>query len=59
MVDAQYERITAAIFDCLQQLAKMDGEGQGTEGKDQLNYHVILIGPYRRLGPALLLARSH
>ncbi|GAA5862901.1 hypothetical protein JCM3774_006681 [Rhodotorula dairenensis] len=43
VIDAQYERITAAIFDCLQQLAKMDGEGQGNEGKDQLNYHVILI----------------
>ncbi|KAK4058603.1 hypothetical protein OIO90_000047 [Microbotryomycetes sp. JL221] len=25
------------------QMAKMDGEGQGGEGKDQLNYHVILI----------------
>jgi len=35
-------------------MAKMDGEGQGTqgEGKDQLNYHVILIGPL----PHFLLA---
>jgi len=35
------------MFECLQQMAKMDGEGQGQapgEGKDQLNYHVILIG---------------
>lgn len=43
-VDTQYERICATILDCLQQMAKMDGEGQGNEGKDQLNYHVILIG---------------
>lgn len=43
MVDANYERIAATIFDCLQQMAKMDGEATG-EDKDQLNYHVILIG---------------
>lgn len=36
------------MFECLQQMAKMDGEGQGQggEGKDQLNYHVILIGEW-------------
>ncbi|GAA5904040.1 uncharacterized protein JCM6883_002064 [Sporobolomyces salmoneus] len=46
VVNSQYERIVATMFDCLQQMAKMDGEGQGQapgEGKDQLNYHVILI----------------
>ncbi|GAA5999358.1 uncharacterized protein JCM10292_001230 [Rhodotorula paludigena] len=45
VINEQYERIVAAIFDCLQQMAKMDGEGhgQGGEDKDQLNYHVILI----------------
>ncbi|GAA6058447.1 hypothetical protein JCM3770_005082 [Rhodotorula araucariae] len=45
VINRQYERIVAAIFDCLQQMAKMDGEGQGGQGedKDQLNYHVILI----------------
>ncbi|BGP14101.1 hypothetical protein JCM10213_002398 [Rhodosporidiobolus nylandii] len=45
VINAQYERIVATMFDCLQQMAKMDGEGQGqgAEGKDQLNYHVILI----------------
>ncbi|GAA6059402.1 hypothetical protein JCM10212_003634 [Sporobolomyces blumeae] len=46
VVNAQYERIVATMFECLQQMAKMDGEGQGQapgEGKDQLNYHVILI----------------
>ncbi|KAK4053149.1 hypothetical protein OIV83_001884 [Microbotryomycetes sp. JL201] len=42
-VNDNYERIIATIFDCLQQMAKMDGEAQGGEGKDQLNYHVILI----------------
>jgi len=48
-VNSQYERIVATMFDCLQQMAKMDGEGQGQapgEGKDQLNYHVILIGSF-------------
>ncbi|GAA5947406.1 hypothetical protein JCM3765_001664 [Sporobolomyces pararoseus] len=46
VVNSQYERIVATMFECLQQMAKMDGEGQGQapgEGKDQLNYHVILI----------------
>ncbi|BGP23018.1 exocyst complex, component Exoc1 [Rhodotorula toruloides] len=45
IVNGQYERIVATMFDCLQQMAKMDGEGHGStgEGKDQLNYHVILI----------------
>ncbi|KAJ8295628.1 Exocyst complex component 1 [Rhodotorula toruloides] len=45
IVNSQYERIVATMFDCLQQMAKMDGEGHGSagEGKDQLNYHVILI----------------
>lgn len=41
-VDAAYDRIVQAMFDCLKQMAKMDGE-QG-EDKGQLNYHVILIG---------------
>lgn len=45
LVNENYERITAAILDCLQQMAKMDGEaGHAGEAKDQLNYHVILIG---------------
>ena len=45
IVNENYERITIAIMDCLQQMAKMDGEvGHAGEAKDQLNYHVILIG---------------
>lgn len=34
------------MFEALQQMAKMDGEGQGVsaEDKDQLNYYVIIIG---------------
>ncbi|GAA5913162.1 hypothetical protein JCM6882_005804 [Rhodosporidiobolus microsporus] len=45
VINVQYERIVATMFDSLQQMAKMDGEGQGQggEGKDQLNYHVILV----------------
>lgn len=45
VVNLSYERIVGTMFECLQQMAKMDGEGQGQAGedKDQLNYHVILI----------------
>lgn len=44
-VDASYEKIANAMFESLQQLAKMDGaEGLAPEDKGQLNYHVILIG---------------
>ncbi|KAK4704899.1 exocyst complex component 1, partial [Phenoliferia sp. Uapishka_3] len=45
IIDANYDRMVSTIFDCLQQMAKMDGEGQGVaaEDKDQLNYHVIII----------------
>ncbi|KZT33260.1 hypothetical protein SISSUDRAFT_1054465 [Sistotremastrum suecicum HHB10207 ss-3] len=39
-VDAAYEKIIHAMFEALQQMAKMDGEG---EDKGQLNFHVILI----------------
>lgn len=42
-----YERITASVFGSIQQMAKMDrGDGQATEDKGQLNYHVIMIGAY-------------
>lgn len=41
IVDGAYERIVDTMFECLKQMAKMDGEG---EDKGQLNYHVILIG---------------
>ena len=40
-VDAAYDLIVKAMFECLKRMAKMDGEG---EDKGQLNYHVILIG---------------
>ncbi|SJL05580.1 uncharacterized protein ARMOST_08937 [Armillaria ostoyae] len=40
IVDGAYERIVDTMFECLKQMAKMDGEG---EDKGQLNYHVILI----------------
>ncbi|THH10168.1 hypothetical protein EW145_g1521 [Phellinidium pouzarii] len=40
-IDIAYDRIVQSMFDCLKQMAKMDGE-QG-EDKGQLNYHVILI----------------
>ncbi|PFH54821.1 hypothetical protein AMATHDRAFT_353 [Amanita thiersii Skay4041] len=39
-VDSAYEKIVHAIFDCLKQMAKQEGEG---EDKGQLNYHVIII----------------
>lgn len=40
-VDQSYDRIVQAMFESLQQMAKMDSE---SEEKGQLNYHVILIG---------------
>ncbi|OCB87846.1 hypothetical protein A7U60_g4980 [Sanghuangporus baumii] len=39
-VDVAYDRIVQRMFDCLKQMAKLDGE---SEDKGQLNYHVILI----------------
>jgi len=51
-VDAAYDRIVHAMFDCLKQMAKMDGE-QGEE-KGLINYHVILIGK-----SYLLLLQGH
>lgn len=45
VIDSNYERIVATIFDALQQMAKMDRDGSTVEdNKDQLNYHVIIIG---------------
>lgn len=46
VINADYERMISTIFESLQQMAKMDGEGHGVaaEDKDQLNYHVIIIG---------------
>jgi hypothetical protein len=41
LVDTSYEKLVNAMFDSLQQTAKLDGEG---EDKGQLNYHIILIG---------------
>jgi exocyst complex component 1 len=40
-VDVAYDKIVQTMFDCLKQMAKLDGED---EDKGQLNYHVILIG---------------
>jgi hypothetical protein len=40
-VDLAYEKMVNSMFDCLKQMAKMDGEG---DDKGLLNYHVILIG---------------
>ena len=42
-MDAAYERIVDAMFDVLQQMAKLEGEGEDKD-KSQLNYHVVLIG---------------
>ncbi|WWD22409.1 hypothetical protein CI109_106900 [Kwoniella shandongensis] len=39
-----YEKVVNSVFGSLQQLAKMDrADGQATEDKGQLNYHVIMI----------------
>lgn len=41
LVDTSYEKLVDAMFESLQQIAKLDGEG---EDKGQLTYHVVLIG---------------
>lgn len=57
VIDSNYERIVATIFDALQQMAKMDRDGSTVEdNKDQLNYHVIIIGPSR---PAFSSSHSY
>ncbi|KAK8845463.1 hypothetical protein IAR55_006176 [Kwoniella newhampshirensis] len=43
-VNDVYEKVINSVFGSLQQLAKMDrADGQATEDKGQLNYHVIMI----------------
>ncbi|KAG8712989.1 hypothetical protein FRC11_013627, partial [Ceratobasidium sp. 423] len=43
-VDGAYERIVQAMFEALQQMAKMDGtEAKDPDDKGVLNYHVIMI----------------
>lgn len=42
-VDLAYDKIVHSMFDCLKQMATMDGEG---EDKGQLNYHVLLVGEW-------------
>ncbi|KAG9013462.1 hypothetical protein FRB94_002536 [Tulasnella sp. JGI-2019a] len=43
-VDTAYDSIIQAMFDSLQQMAKMDGaEAQASEDKGMLNYHVTFI----------------
>ncbi|KAH7334433.1 exocyst complex component Sec3-domain-containing protein [Rhizoctonia solani] len=43
-VDGAYERIVQAMFEALQQMAKMDGtEAKDPDDKGLLNYHVIMI----------------
>lgn len=43
-MDQNYEAIVSTMFECLQQMAKMEGGANSAEDKDQLNYHVVLIG---------------
>lgn len=52
-VNAIYERVVDAIFNSLQQIAKLDrGDAQAAEDKGQLNYHIIMIGESLTLGQA-------
>lgn len=47
VVDEKYDTIVSAMFDCLQQMAKMGQQAaaaSSAEDKDQLNYHIVLIG---------------
>lgn len=52
-VDAAYERIVDSMFDVLQQMAKMEGEGEDKD-KSQLLYHVVLIGKFMNQHVGLL-----
>ncbi|KAG8819330.1 hypothetical protein FRC18_012129 [Serendipita sp. 400] len=40
VVDTAYEKLVNSMFESLQQMAKLEGEG---EDKGQLNYHIILV----------------
>jgi Exocyst complex component Sec3 len=46
VVDEAYTATVKTMFECLQHMAKMNEDGAGVAGedKDQLNYHVVLIG---------------
>lgn len=57
VIDSNYERIVATMFDSLQQMAKMDGEASAGEAKGMLNYHIIIIGSYPLL-PLSLHSRT-
>lgn len=41
LVDAAYDRLVTAMFETLQQIAKLEGDG---EDKGQYMQHVIIIG---------------
>lgn len=45
-INSNYDRISSTMFEALQQMAKMSGEGASAEDKDQLNYYVIIIGSF-------------
>jgi hypothetical protein len=43
--NAAYEKIVSAMFDTLQQMAKLDRhDAAASEDKDQLNFGIIMIG---------------
>ena len=43
LVDAAYEKLVTAMFETLQQIAKLEGDG---EDKGQVMQHVIIIGTF-------------
>lgn len=48
VVDQKYDDIIRSMFESLQHMAKMDQQAAAAaasaEDKDQLNYHIVLIG---------------
>lgn len=54
-VDTAYEKIVQTMFDCLKQMAKVEGE---SEEKGQINYHVELLGTYPCRCFNMLIIRS-
>lgn len=43
LVDAAYEKLVSVMFETLQQVAKLEGDG---EEKGQFMQHVIIIGTF-------------
>lgn len=56
VIDDRYTTLVSAMFENLQHMAKMGQQqaaASSVEDKDQLNYHIVLIGAFPRVSTAL------